>query len=223
MSSIRVDKNFTVLPISNTTNNETFADVVGNKTDAASNTADITSAIGLLRYIVANLSTDTEVAALIGELDSAIATGTVSDVKVLMSYIKQLVTEVQVVDTSVDSILVDTSTTIPALIGTPVTDISTDIATVDTVVDAVKAVTDVLPDSGALTSIAQEVTIGTPIDTDIATDIKNVKTVVDTITGYSLDATVAKEATLGTPVADVSTDIAAIKTVVDAILVLVTP
>lgn len=54
-------------------------------------------------------------------------------------------------------------------------------------VTAIKAVTDVIPDAGAMTSIAQ-------------------------------DATVAKEATLGTPIgADLSTDIAAIQTDVTAI------
>ena len=47
------------------------------------------------------------------------------------------------VDTVVDSILEDTGTTIPATI-----------ATVDTVVDGIKVVTDNLPDSGALSSLA---------------------------------------------------------------------
>lgn len=50
------------------------------------------------------------------------------------------------------------------------------ISTVDTVVDGIKVVTDNLPDSGALTSIAQESTLGTPADTDIATDIANLLT-----------------------------------------------
>lgn len=214
MSSIRVDQNFTILPIQNTNNNATFADVIGNKTDAAASTADVVSVIGLLRYIVANLSTDAEVAALIGALDSATATGAVSDAKVLMSYIKQLVTETQVIDGNVDSILEDTGTTIPTLIGTPVADVSTDIATVDTVVDAIKAITDVLPDSGALTSIAQEATLGSPAGADLATDIASIKT----------DSGTTIPTLIGTPAdTDVSTDIAAIKTVVDAILVLVTP
>jgi hypothetical protein len=54
-----------------------------------------------------------------------------------------------------DAILEDTGTTIPALIGTPTdTDISTDIVNVQTAIDAVKAITDVIPDAGAMTSIA---------------------------------------------------------------------
>lgn len=44
----------------------------------------------------------------------------------------------------------------------------------NTGIAAIQAVTDVIPDSGAMTSIAQEVTLGTPIDTDISTDIANV-------------------------------------------------
>lgn len=215
MGTIRTSKDFTVLPVQNAATNETFADVIGNKTDAASSTTNVASIVGLLRYIVTNLNTDAEVAALIGALDSVTATGAVSDAKVLMSYIKQIVTELQVVDGNVDSILTDTGTTIPALIGTPVADIATDIATVDTVVDAIKAITDLLPDAGALTSIAQESTLGTPV-ADISTDIAGVKTVVDAITGYALDVTVAKEATIGTPTgADIATDIANVQTEVD--------
>ena len=54
------------------------------------------------------------------------------------------------VDTNVDSVLVDTGTTIPATLST----IDGKVDTVDTVADAIKAVTDNLPDSGALSSLA---------------------------------------------------------------------
>ena len=54
------------------------------------------------------------------------------------------------VDTNVDSVLVDTGTTIPATLTT----IDGKVDTVDTVADAIKAVTDNLPDSGALSSLA---------------------------------------------------------------------
>ena len=54
------------------------------------------------------------------------------------------------VDTNVDSVLVDTGTTIPATLST----IEGKVDTVDTVADAIKAVTDNLPDSGALSSLA---------------------------------------------------------------------
>ena len=54
------------------------------------------------------------------------------------------------VDGNVDSVLVDTGTTIPATLST----IDGKVDTVDTVADAIKAVTDNLPDSGALSSLA---------------------------------------------------------------------
>ena len=63
----------------------------------------------------------------------------------------------------------------------------TKIDTVDTVLDNIKTITDAIPDSGAMTSIAQdstvakEATIGSPAGADLATDIANNKTVVDAI------------------------------------------
>jgi len=68
-----------------------------------------------------------------------------------------------VIEPKVDTIATDTTTDIPATITTLQGDI-TDI----------KTVTDVIPDAGAMTSIAKEATLGSPIDTDIATDIANV-------------------------------------------------
>lgn len=56
---------------------------------------------------------------------------------------------VDVIDSNVDAILVDTGTTLPATLAT----IDGKIDTIDTVVDAIKAVTDLLPDGGALTTI----------------------------------------------------------------------
>lgn len=47
------------------------------------------------------------------------------------------------------------------------------IETVDANVDAIKVVTDAIPDAGAMTSIAQESTLGTPTGADISTDIAN--------------------------------------------------
>lgn len=73
--------------------NEYFIDVIGNKTDASDDTAGTASTVALLRHIIANLSTDADVAALLGALDSAAASGAVTDSDVMMAYIKQLVTE----------------------------------------------------------------------------------------------------------------------------------
>lgn len=112
-----------------------------------------------------------------------------------------------------------------------------DVSAVGTAVSAIKAVTDVLPDAGALTSLAQdatvakEATLGTPVGADISTDIAavqsdvtDIKAVTDVLpdagalTSLAQDATVAKEATLGTPVgADLSADIAAVQSDVTAI------
>ena len=61
------------------------------------------------------------------------------------------------IDNKVDDILVDTGATIPSTLST----ISGKIDTVDGVADAIKAVTDNLPDSGALTSLAQASALAT--------------------------------------------------------------
>lgn len=45
----------------------------------------------------------------------------------------------------------------------------------DLLIDAIKAVTDALPDAGALTSIAQEATIGSPAGADLVADIAAIK------------------------------------------------
>ena len=57
---------------------------------------------------------------------------------------------VATVDSNVDAVLVDTGTTLPATLST----IEGKVDTVDTVADGIKAVTDNLPDSGALSSLA---------------------------------------------------------------------
>jgi hypothetical protein len=61
-------------------------------------------------------------------------------------------------------------------------DVDPDNSNTTVLVEGIKAVTDLLPDGGALTSIAKEATLGTPTDTDLATDIANVQSVVDAIT-----------------------------------------
>lgn len=111
------------------------------------------------------------------------------------------------------------------------------LATVDTVVDAIKAVTDNLPDSGALSSLAQGsalATVDTVVDaikavTDLlpdagalsslaqGTDLATVDTVVDAIKAVT-DAlpdsgsltSIAQEATLGSPSVSIAADIAAL-------------
>lgn len=189
--------NVRVIPDANSSLNAYFTDVLGNKTDNSSATAGTASVIALLRYIIANLSTDTDVAALIGAIDTTAHTGAVDDLTTVMGYLKQLITDERALS---------------VVLGTPAgADLSTDIAAIKTVVDAIsgyvdtevsgiKAVTDLLPDAGALTSIAQA--------SDLATTDGKVDTVstavVTTIPGL-----------IGTPVADVATDIANLRTIVD--------
>ena len=66
-------------------------------------------------------------------------------------------TQLGTINSNVDAILEDTGTTIPSTLST----ISGKIDTVDGVADAIKAVTDNLPDSGALTSLAQASALAT--------------------------------------------------------------
>ncbi len=83
--------------------------------------------------------------AALGTKASVAATGAVTTTNNKMEYIKQLVTELQVVDALVDAILVDTGTTLPATLATIAAYLDTEIqtiidnlATVDTVVDGIQ-------------------------------------------------------------------------------------
>jgi hypothetical protein len=82
------------------------------------------------------------------------------------------------VDGNVDSILVDTGTTIPATLST----LEGKVDTVDTVADGIKTVTDNLPDSGALSSLATA--------SALATVDGNVDSIL-TDTGTTLPATLS--------------------------------
>lgn len=73
--------------------NDYFIDAIGNKADASDASAGTASLVALIRYIIANLSTDADVTALLGALDDAAASGAVTDSDTIMAYIKQLVTE----------------------------------------------------------------------------------------------------------------------------------
>jgi len=84
-----------------------------------------------------------------------------------------------VIDGIVDAILVDTGTTLPATL-----------VTIDGLIDAIKAVTDLIPDSGAMSSIATAsalATVDTVVD-GIQTDLSNgtdglgaLKTLIDAV------------------------------------------
>jgi len=94
--------NVAILPDKNETANTTFSEVLGNKTDDAANTANTSSIVALLRYVIANLSSDTDVAALIGALNTAAHTGAADDITTAMGYLKQLITDLQVTKGDLD-------------------------------------------------------------------------------------------------------------------------
>jgi hypothetical protein len=93
-----------------------------NANNAFDSTAVVANANGsvleLLKYIIDNLSSDTDVAALIGALDTAAATGAVTDTDVVMAYIKQLVTQLLATDSKVGTPLNSGGTaTLGAILG----------------------------------------------------------------------------------------------------------
>ena len=147
---------------------------------------DATNAPGVYKLTLTSTETDANIGTLAGKSSTAsvslipttiqferlpnAAPGASAGVA-LTSSVDDVETKVDTVDSNVDAILVDTGTTIPATI-----------ATVDTVVDAVKAVTDNLPDSGALSSLAT------------ASALSTVDSVVDSIledTGTTIPGTIA--------------------------------
>ena len=183
MAVINVSQQFTEIPAKDAVVNATWTDVIGNKTDVSAVTADVVSIVGLLRYIIANISTDTDVAALIGALNTAAATGAVGNSTTVMGYVKQLITDLRTVkgdldnggrlDLIIDDILADTA------------ELQADWTNggrLDLLLDAIKAVTDVLPNAGALSSLAQDSTVakasvlGAAVGASISADIASVKT-----------------------------------------------
>lgn len=82
--------------------------------------------------------------------------------------------------------------------------ISADIAAVDTVVDGIKAVTDLIPDSGAMTSIATAAAL-----TTVDTVVDGIKAVTDLIPDSGAMTSIATAAALATVDANVDTLIGA--------------
>lgn len=140
----------------NSTANDCFIDVIGNKEDAAANTADTASIIALLRYLIANSADNTDVLTVLGDIATAAHTGAPDATTTAMGYLKQLVTDLRTtkgdlddggrLDLLIDQILADTN------------ELQIDWTNggrLDLLIDAIKLVTDALPDAGALTSLAQ--------------------------------------------------------------------
>jgi hypothetical protein len=138
------------------------------------------------------------------------------------------------VDANVDSILEDTGTTLPATLGSPAgASLAADVAAVKTDTNAIKAVTDALPDDGALSSLATAASIAALNDLDasgvraavglasanldtqlgaIPTAAENADAVCDeALSGHATSGTVGKA------LADTISDATAIKAVTDAL------
>ena len=116
---------------------------------------------------------------------------------------------VDVIDGIVDSILIDTDTTIPGLI-----------TTVDTVVDAIKVVTDAIPDSGAMSSIATAAALAT-VDSNVDAILVDTNTTIPGLIA-TVDANVDAilvdtDSTIPALITTVDTVVDAIKVVTDAI------
>lgn len=133
----------------------------------------------------------TDLRDLTGTKATAAASGAVTTSDSFMAYIKQLVTELIVVDGIVDDILTDTGTTIPGTITTL---------------------------QGNVTTILSRITAAVALASSLATHDTDIKALLTTIAGY-IDAEVAAIITLiGSPAdGDVSTDIVNVQTVVDAL------
>ena len=194
---------------------------------------DATNAPGVYKLTLTSTETDANIGTLAGKSSTAsvslipttiqferlpnAAPGAASGVS-LTSAVTDVETKVDTVDSNVDAILVDTGTTIPATIATVDTVVDSileetgttipgTIATIDTVVDSIKSVTDALPDSGALSSLATASALSTVdgnVD-DILTD-----------TGTTLPGTLATLAT-SSALSTVDTVVDAIKVVTDAL------
>lgn len=100
------------------------------------------------------------------------------------STLSSITSAISTIDGIVDEILVDTGTTLPGTLSTIAGYIDTEIAslisavgTVDGVVDAIKAVTDNLPDSGALTSLATASALAT-VDANVDAILEDTGTTI---------------------------------------------
>lgn len=101
------------------------------------------------------------------------------------------------VDTVVDGIQTDLSNATDGLgaLKSLIDTLTGNVATVDTVVDAVKAITDNLPDSGALTSIAQASDLATAIsyiDTEVAAILEDTGTTLPALINALNDLSAAE-------------------------------
>lgn len=166
------------------TANVTYLDVIGNKTDVANSTADQASVIGLIRYIIANLSDDTDVAALIGALNTAAHTGAVDNATTIMGYVKQLITDLRSQLADGGDASGSTLGSLYAILGNPATSLATQIAAIKTLTDNLPANT-----STTLSGIESKVdAIDDYVDTEVAA-IKAKTDLIGTVTNSGGTAT----------------------------------
>lgn len=119
-------------------------------------------------------------------LGTAAATPSVAGVpEVDLTHVAGATTNVASLATNVDAILTDTGTTLDGKINTIDdfldTEVAAILAAVDTEIGAIKAVTDLLPNAGALTSLATQASVNT-IDDFLDTEIAAIKAKTDSLT-----------------------------------------
>ncbi len=151
------------------------------------------------------LATPADVAAALATYDGPTRAEATSDKDEIIAEVDANEAKIDIIDTNVDAILIDTGTDIPATLTT----IEGKIDTVDTVVDAIQAVTDNLPDSGQLLDLALILTdTGTTLPAQIGAlenlSAANVQTVLET---NDLDHLLKVAHPTGDPVADTILDL----------------
>jgi hypothetical protein len=219
-----------------------FADILLGY-NSADNAADTTlvvanangSVLERLEYIQVDSATiitavGTTIPALIGTPVADLATDIAAvktEVDKIGTPVADVSTDIAAIKTVVDAVEVDT------------TSIETKVDTVDGIVDAIKLITDTLPDAGALTSLAQdltvakEATLGVPTGASLSVDIAALSTLLGVpavsvgadiiamqvdVTAIALDTSTTIPGLIGTPVATLATDIAGVQADVTSIL-----
>lgn len=151
--SININYNVSPIPSADGNANVSWIDVVGNKEDAASVTADTASIVALCRAII-DLIGDSG-ADVLGNLNTLAHTGAADDATTIIGYTKQLITDLRSALADIGDASGSTLTSLYAILGNPASSLSTQIA-------AIKAVVDL----GAVNStVAKEATLETGIGT----------------------------------------------------------
>jgi len=166
------------LPAADETANTRIGEVIGQKGDAANETANQASVIGLLRAVIDTYLSDGTIGlanlkVLIDAIEGKLDDGTTG-----LANIKALIDAVE-------------EATLTAIKGAGWTD--ENLTTIDSLIDAIKAVTDNLPDGGALTTLITHLTdikgAGWTALTTIQADLDNPDQYKADVAALALEAT----------------------------------